>query len=115
MYTRARGRRRHALGIDIDIDDIDIRGGQKSEFHLKFFQQAHFSMTQGQNFDAYVIRWKNGLRLMEKCGQSGILDDATFPSDTSIFPSAFPSFRAANDQASEFSGGKVGLMENLLT
>ena len=83
--------------IPCDSDETASRGGQKSEFHLKFFQQAHFSMTQGQNSDAHVIRWKNGLCLMEKCGQSGILGDAIFPSDTSIFPSAFPSFRAAND------------------
>ena len=79
--------------IKVQIIQEPIRDGQKSEFHLEFFQQVHFSMTQRQNFDAHVIRWKNAWRLMEKCGQSGILGDATFPSDTSIFPSAFPSAR----------------------
>ena len=59
-------------------------------------------MTQGQNFDDHVIRWKNAWRLMEKCGQSGILGDATFPSDTSIFPSAFHLLALAG----EFSDGK---------
>ena len=65
-------------------------------------------MTQGQNSDADVIRWKNGWCLMEKCAQSGILDDATFPSDTSIFHLLFHT-------PGNFLMEKVGLMENLLT
>ena len=51
----------------------------------EIFPSGPFFHDSGAEFLKMEKQMENGLCLMEKCGQSGILGDATFPSDTSIF------------------------------
>ena len=84
-------------------DALSQSGWSEVGILSEIFPSGPFFQDSGAEFLKMEKQMENGLCLMEKCGQSGILDDATFPSDTSIFHLLF---HLASPYAGEFSDGK---------
>ena len=98
------------------LEELEMVSRWNSTF--KPFHNAHFSIRMPRVFDAYVIRWKNARRMMEKCSRPGIWVKPLFHLTSGLFPSctcAVQKFRCQRRSSSEIADGKMALMENLLT